>query len=397
MFKTNAALKITLLLASMMTMMAGAVMAPSLPQIKEHFAEVPNVDLLTRLIITLPGLFIAFLAPVAGWFIDIFGRKKMLIYSLVLYGIAGSSGFFLDNMIAILVSRAFLGIAVAGIMTTAVTLIGDYFRDDERNAFMGIQAGFMGLGGVVFISMAGLFADIQWNAPFLIYAFSFIVTVFAFVYLYEPQVKHSKDESKESKVSRTSFPRIIILIYLIAFFGVVFFYMLPVQIPFLLKNLDNVSNAMVGYAISLATLSSAIISMNFSKLKKRFDYPFIYFITFLMLGIGYFLVSRSQGYWMYLVSLIISGLGVGLIMPTANLWVMVLAPVELRGRLIGNLTTAIFLGQFCSPILLQPIINSFSISNSFLIVGIFLVILSMFFFVFDKRKKTLAYDYHQAR
>ena len=177
MFKDKIALKVTLLLASMMTMMAGAVMAPSLPQINEHFMAIPNADMLTRLIITLPALFIAFLAPVAGWFIDKFGRKQILIYSLVLYGFAGTSGFFLNNMFSILVSRALLGMAVAGIMTTAVTLIGDYFEGDERNTFMGMQAAFMGFGGVVFIAMAGLFADIRWNYPFLIYGFSFLVLI----------------------------------------------------------------------------------------------------------------------------------------------------------------------------------------------------------------------------
>lgn len=386
MFKETPALKITLLLASMMTMMAGAVMAPSLPQISEHFEAVPNVDLLTRLIITLPALFIAFLAPVAGWFIDKFGRKQILIYSLLLYGMAGTSGFFLDNLAAILISRAVLGIAVAGIMTTAVTLIGDYFDGDERNAFMGLQAGFMGLGGVVFISMAGLFADIQWNVPFLIYGFSFLVLILAFVFLYEPEV-NSHNSQKGDLNPADSFPKTVIFIYVIAFFGVVFFYMLPIQVPFLLKKMDNVSNAMVGYAISLATLASAFISMNFNRLKKRFDFPFIYFITFLILGIGYFLVSQSATYGMYLFSLLISGLGVGLLMPTANLWVMVLAPVSMRGRLIGNLTTALFLGQFFSPILIQPLIDSFSISKSFFIVGVFLVILAAFFLIYDRKQR----------
>ena len=100
---------------------------------------------------------------------------------------------------------------------------------------------------------------------------------------------------------------------------------------------------------------------------------------------------------MYVLSLIISGLGIGLLMPTANLWVMLLAPAHLRGRLIGNLTTAMFLGQFFSPILIQPLINSFTISKSFLIVGIIMVTLALFFFIFNRRKKVMAYDLYKAK
>ena len=38
--------------------------------------------------------------------------------------------------------------------------------------------------------------------------------------------------------------------------------MIPVQIPFLLVEIENISNAKIGYAISLATLSSAMVSKN---------------------------------------------------------------------------------------------------------------------------------------
>ena len=85
----------------------------------------------------------------------------------MLYGISGASGYALNNLYYILLGRAFLGIAVAGIMTVSITLIGDYFKDNKRNKFMGLQGVFMGLGGVFSISLSGILADINWNVPFL--------------------------------------------------------------------------------------------------------------------------------------------------------------------------------------------------------------------------------------
>jgi MFS family permease len=117
-------LKGTLLVASALTVMAGATIAPSLPTMQARFVEVAHADLLVRLVLTLPALFVVIGAPLAGLMVDRWGRKPLLVVSLPLYGLAGSSGFFLESLSGILVGRALLGLAVAGIMTAAVMGLG---------------------------------------------------------------------------------------------------------------------------------------------------------------------------------------------------------------------------------------------------------------------------------
>ena len=56
-------LKVSILLASMMTMMANAVIAPALPQINEIFSAVKGAEVLSKLLMTLPALTIALTAP----------------------------------------------------------------------------------------------------------------------------------------------------------------------------------------------------------------------------------------------------------------------------------------------------------------------------------------------
>lgn len=167
--------KATLLLVSTLTVMAGATIAPSLPAMQEHFREVGDAALWVRLVLTLPALFIVIGSLVAGVVVDRFGRKPLLLAAAALYGSAGASGYVLDSLFHILIGRAFLGFAVAGIMVTATTLITDYYSGAARAAFLGLQAAFMGLGGVIFLSLGGFLADQNWRFPFLIYLFAWLL------------------------------------------------------------------------------------------------------------------------------------------------------------------------------------------------------------------------------
>ena len=104
----------TILTGSTLIVLAATMISPALPGMAEAFADVPNVDFLVPLALTLPALFIAVGGLFAGPLLDRWGRKPVVLLSLLLYGFAGTAGFFLDSLTTILVSRAILGIAVAG-------------------------------------------------------------------------------------------------------------------------------------------------------------------------------------------------------------------------------------------------------------------------------------------
>lgn len=268
-------------------------------------------------------------------------------------------------------------------MTVTTTLIGDYYKDVERQEIISYQGAFMGFGGMIFISMAGYLADVSWRLPFAIYGFSILILVLAIKYLKEPIIKITDENqllTNDQKINNTT----IYTIYFSGFIGIVLFYILPLQIPFYVKSLGYKSSTLAGLAISALTTSQAISSFFYRQLKSKYTFTTIFSISFLMMAIGFFIISFSVSYWQVLLGLIISGIGTAWLMPNSNLWIMASTPENLRGKYIGRLTTFIFLGQFMSPIFVQPIQNIFGNSKTFLILSGLLIGLSFLYYVKNK-------------
>lgn len=378
-------IRATLLLASTLTVMSGATIAPSLPAMRVYFAEVANSEFWVRLVLTVPALFIVIGSPIAGQMVDKIGRKPLLLGSAILYGFAGASGFVLDSLFTILWGRAFLGLAVAGIMVSATTLIADYYQGDARANFMGLQAAFMGFGGVLFLSTGGFIAELNWRFPFLIYLFSWLLLPTIALVLYEPP-RYQATSATPSALSQSSLPiKLLVLIYVSVLLQQVVFYLIPVQLPFYLEQIADVGASQTGIAIACATLFSALASMRYGKVKKRFSFMGILAISFGLMGLGYVGIGLVSTYWLILLVLVPTGIGLGLMMPNLNVWVSNEVPDSLRGRALGGLTTFMFLGQFLSPIVSQPVSQNVGMTATYGLAGVALVILATLLWIFKKQ------------
>jgi MFS family permease len=369
--------KVTLLVISTLTVMSGATIAPSLPAMREYFNNVENADYLVRLALTLPALFIALGAPLVGIIIDKLGRKPLLIIALILYGIAGSSGLILNSLNLILVGRALLGISVAGIMTTATTLIADYYIGAARAQFLGLQAAFMGLGGVFFLSFGGIIADQNWRYPFAIYSFSLLLVPCAFLFLSEPERNQSVNPNQEIVTETPKLPiNLVIITYGIGILTQIVFYLIPVQLPFYLKQLFSAGASQSGLAIALATLFSAMASLLYRQIKAKLSFTAIYGIAFLNMGIGYCFISLGTAYPVVLLGLAIAGSGLGLLMPNMNFCLTSVTPDAMRGKILSGVTTSLFLGQFLSPVLSQPVSGRIGLASTYASAGVFMLVLA---------------------
>jgi MFS family permease len=132
-----------ILAATALALLSTPLAAPAMPEIAKVFADnaqnepfarailaaisilpgEPSVIFLVKFILlSIPALFIILGAPVVGWLSDNIGRKPLLNVSLLIFGIAGTSGYFAESFFFLFMGRAILGLSIAGIKTATVAI-----------------------------------------------------------------------------------------------------------------------------------------------------------------------------------------------------------------------------------------------------------------------------------
>lgn len=375
--------KWTILLTSSLAFLAPSAIAPGLPAMYLDFAHVPHAELLSKLVLTMPMLFIALSGPLVGWAVDRFGRRDVLIWAAILYGLTGLSGAVLDTIEMLLVSRALLGIFLAAILTSVTALLGDYFTGDERNRVAGLQGAFMAFGTLVFVSIAGLLAEIHWRMGFTLFAVALVIVPLMVLSLYEPEAPESETAQPgdaDKGLAREATPwGIIWLIYALSFVTMVGLFMIPSQTQFLLIELGIPDPTRAGFAIGIFNFSGGMMSLFYPWLRARFNPEQIFAFIYLLVGVGFILNGLATDYLMLMASLAFGGAAMGAYFPNLNLAVLSRTTMRVRGRALGGLTASFFIGQFASPFYSQPIVGLVMVGGAFFYTGLWLVGLGLLF------------------
>ena len=356
---------LTIMLGSMLFVLTGVGIAPALPGMSAYFSHLPESEFLVKLTLTMPALIIAVTAPFAGLLLDKWGRKPVILLSLIVYGIAGSSGYWMDTLSGILIGRAFLGLATAGIMSGIITLIGDLFEGEELNSFMGYQGAALGVGGLIFLALAGVLADIGWRYPFLIHLHAFIVLPGVIFAIKEPKIEPVEADEDVSN-DKVTFPwKPTLIINSISFSAMLLLFLFPVHLPFYLTSEVGATNTYVGAALALQSAVAIILGLNYRRIKARLSFQGVMAVVFLCIGINHLIIALFTDFSFLAGGMLMGGISLGLFAPNTNVWVSTSVPGAMRGRAISIMTAVIFLAQFLAPIVTQPIVRSVGIVSIF--------------------------------
>lgn len=163
---------VAMMLVAFVVMLGYEVPAPILSGIGTGLGVSDSQVGLVMTAFAVPG--VAFV-PLTGLLADLYGRRRVLVPSLVLFAAAGVATVAVEDFAVVLGLRALQGLAFAGVLPISVVVLGDAFEGSEGSAAQGFRTSAAGAAVVVVPPVAGLLAGYGWSVPFLLFGLAFPV------------------------------------------------------------------------------------------------------------------------------------------------------------------------------------------------------------------------------
>lgn len=343
----------TILSMSLLTVMAAAAIAPAMGIIKEHFASSP--DILVQMIISLPALFIIITNMFFLQISRVWRTRTIATVGLLLYVVAGTGCFFIDNLNALLVMRALLGVSVGLIMPLSTGLLSYFYPPEEQARLMGLSAAMNQMGGVVGTLLAGVLASIEWNYAFLVYVFGLVALFMILRFLPNEKLGSSNKRGKEFAPRQLLkfHPSVIGMLLL-----TMVFFVFPTNFAIITGKQLGIDTGIITLLMVALDLLAFFVGLVFGKMMGKFRTT-IKFFPPIALIIGYSFYAGASNMAMILVGSAFIGLANGVGVP----YLMTIASIK-GGKnsattVMPLLSAALYLGQFISPIIILPLAETF--------------------------------------
>ena len=336
---------LVLLVSSCLSVLGAVLLAPVLPRIADAFAGTPGVQALVPILLTAPALVIGLTATFAGRVVDRFGRKRLLVASLVVYAVVGTAPLWLSSLPLIVASRALVGLTEAAIMTCCTTLLADYFHGRERERYFGLQVVFTTVSATVFFAVGGALGNTTWRAPFWLYAVSLPLALLAARYVWQPEGLPQDRSAVLVSLPWRSLRRPVVVTLL----GGLLFYVLIVELSFKLDQLGVEATATIGAVSAVASLGTATGAFLFGRVAARGP-GVVVPVAFGVSGLGLLGLGLAGSVPLVVATAVVTGFGNGLLLPSLLSWALGSLSLQQRGRATGVWTSALFIGQFVCPL-----------------------------------------------
>lgn len=341
----------TILSMSLLTVMAGAAIAPGLGVIKAHFSQ--SSDMLIQLIVSIPALLIIITNI---FFLQVSRRlrtRTIAIMGLTLYVVAGAGCFFIENIITLLLMRALLGVSVGLIMPLSTGLLAYYFPPSEQARLMGLSAAMNQMGGVVATLLAGILVTVKWNYTFLVYLLGLIALVMVLIWL--------PDEKLESENKRgvpfqprqllKFHPSVIGMLMLM-----MIFFIFPTNFAIITSKQTSLSTETITIIMVGLDVVAFFIGVIFGTLMRHFRTQIKYFAPlFFLIGYIAFIIG---GMTLIITGSVAIGIANGVGVPYLNTIASIKGGKNSATTVMPMLSAALYLGQFVSPLIVLPLSNT---------------------------------------
>lgn len=340
-------------------------------------------------------------ASVMGGLSDKFGRRPIILASLLGFSINFLIQAIAPNIFWLFVGRIFSGITGASI-TTATAYIADVSTDKDRAKNFGLIGVAFGLGFIIGPVLGGLLGQYGARVPF--YAASVLCLInFVFGYFLLPESldkKHRRDfDWKRANpfgalLRLKKYPQILNLIVALVLVYIAG-HAIQTNWPYFTIFKFNWDSKMVGLSLGVSGVMAILVQgglIRYLNPKIGNERSVYYGLTIYTIGMLMFAFAQKE--WMMFAILIFYGLG-GIAGPALQSVISTQVPKNEQGELQGTLASLMSLTSMIGPPLMTNLFfyfthdsAPFQFAGAPFFLGFILMFISVFFvyFAFQKKK-----------
>jgi MFS transporter, ACDE family, multidrug resistance protein len=300
---------------------------------------------------TLPGIFVA---PAIGIMADRFGRRKVLLPCLVLFGIAGLGAGFAPTFGLLVALRFAQGIGAAGLINLAVVLIADNWDGTDRARLIGWNSAVLTVSIAVLPPIGGLLAEIGgWRWAFAPFGLALASAVVVYRSVPESGTREVSTVRAQVRAAAAVVRKPVVggsILFGTAFFVLAFGLMLT-ALPLMLEQRFGLSVGLRGLVFIAPALGATLVAFNMGRLRVRFGARRLLVAGAAVFAVGYLLMGWVGALGVVVLGAFVHGLGEGATVPTVQELVVGSSPNESRGAVMAAWVGAARVGQTAGPLL----------------------------------------------
>ena len=352
--------------------------SPTLTWFSEHLhAEDFEIGLIAAAS-TITGIFVNI---TAGTLSDIYGRRKLLITSGLIFASAPFLYLLVTQVWQLVFLRIYHGFATAIFMPVSLAFIADIFASGKGEK-MGLFASSTMIGRLLAPITAGFLVSIQFLAPFqlayLICGLTGLVAMFL-SFRIKPQGKAECLAETSSRVSIIEDLKAVVgnsKILAVSSAEAAIYFSIGAVETFMPKYSDEigVERWITGIIVGLQVLTIAIFRPTFGRLSDRYGRkPFI-IAGLAVSAASLIFLPQTFSFYMLLLVMITHGIGISLTTSSTSPLISELSSKTAVGSGMGALETIKDIGHATGPIIAGFLIGTSGYFNSFLVVCLILLV-----------------------
>lgn len=294
----------------------------------------------------------AAMTPVAGVLSDRFGRKAVLLPSLLVFALGGVLCLFADTWEEVLLYRIVQGLGAGPLGVLYTILAADMYDEAHLPRIMGRLTAVDSLGTIVYPILGGLLGEWSWRAPFAVFTLA-LPAAFLSLYVTLRGAEKGMDWGAYAKESLNilrerrsiGFFILVFLCYCVIYGPINTCY------PLMAEARYHASPSRIGLVFCMVAVGSYIASASLPRLHRHWPFRTLMIAAALFYTLPTALLALTPGLWLSVLPLLLFGMAQGLSLPIINDSVALLAPSDDRAAILAVSETFVRISQGVSPLL----------------------------------------------